>query len=415
MKKAWFALLAVAAVGLRVGLFVLLPQSLFGDAWHHLMIARNLMAGHGFSHGSTPPYQPDGQRSPLYPLLLLPVVAASDHPVPWMVLLQSLMDLVTAAVLWSRTRKLFGDRAAGWAAVLFLFAPYEAMYATALLTETTATMLVALWAEAGLRTFEGSVPRVAGGVSFGLLGGMVVLCRPSLALLVLAGCIGLATRPAWREAVLACVCAGLLCLPWMVRNLQVWGSPTPAAGASYGVTLWLGVSEDSPFAFNRDGGKEFMRFIAQWTDPADVPASEVAALDRTLRADAEHSIAADPGAYARVVLYHTVQLWWDATDGIHRPARGVPREMASSGRLVLAWCQRLLVLLAYGGLVRYRHVRAVRILACGLLVLTLSYAWIHVEGRFVLPLEPELAVLAALAVVPTDSPSGSVPVSAPVR
>ena len=227
---------AVGAVHLRMGrVDAWAFESL--DAREYYRIARNL-AEHGrFSQDEGEPFTPDTWRTPGYPLFLASLMLLLGTSPAVLVIVQHLLGVLNAYLLYVNAERRMSPRRAAVAAVLFAMEPYQ-LYYTFWLLATTWFVTVAMllwWAwDRAIRRADAWPYGAAG-----LLAGLWVLVRPVAAfvpLLLLAGLIWHALRGRRRDsgAVAATTvdwrCVGLFAAgvvvavaPWMARNRFVAG------------------------------------------------------------------------------------------------------------------------------------------------------------------------------------------------
>ncbi len=392
--RSLLLLVLLLGVVLRVSLFELVPRATLGDIYHHVLLASNLLQGRGYSHSPTPPYYPDLQRPPALPLVLAGAISLSQFsgvPAPvLMLLLQTALDLGTGLILYRRLRQMASQLALP-ALALYLLSPYAAFFPSLALTECLAGFLLMAILDRALTLAKS--PTAGGAAVLGALAALLILTRP--ALLPVAALALLACR---RQLPLALLTCSLLLLPWTIRNATLpGGRPTPLLVSGLGITLWFGVTFDGAVHLTGRppaGEAEFQRYLLQWRQGKDLPPEEVVAIDRHLSALAVQAIRDHPAAYLVHVLAQAGRLWWAADDGlVNYDASRVPRARLHILFLVSQTCQRILVVLAVGGLiVGGRRLGPVWVL---LAVVSLPYCLIHVEARYLLPLEPVLAGLAA--------------------
>ena len=195
----------------------------FDDPDNYLPLARSLAAGEGFAFKG----RPTAYRPPLYPLVLAPLVAAGDG---W----ARLGDRAVAPGAGGRhgmddrdRGRRFGLSRTRAMAAAFVVAcdPVLVWQSRSVMTETPAAFLVAATLAA---TRPGGV---RGAVRGGLWFGLAALCRPSiLAGTVLTILAGIVVKPGdLRQRLVRSGClaltVGLVLLPWMIRNLLVFGEP----------------------------------------------------------------------------------------------------------------------------------------------------------------------------------------------
>jgi hypothetical protein len=205
------------------------------DAWHHVLLGRNVLLTGNYSRCEAPPYFPDMLRPPVYPLFaggldLLGGAAA-------IYLAQAMLQAGSCLLLYQLVRRPFGDRAA-FCASLFLAADLMvAVYNFEAMSEPLFTFLVLaaavsvcpLLGSADLMV-PGAARRLVGG---GLLLGLAILTRPVGLYLPLIFAVALGAVGLWRRrlsATVGGVAAFLLPLvllvgAWIIRNQAVFGLP----------------------------------------------------------------------------------------------------------------------------------------------------------------------------------------------
>jgi 4-amino-4-deoxy-L-arabinose transferase-like glycosyltransferase len=226
------------------------------DARGYDLIARNLLDGHGFSLRAETPYQPDGLRTPLYPLFVSAVyalVGVDDGPLA-VALAQAVLDSLTALLVGALTGKLWGRRGGALAALLYALTPLQWRYSAALLTEIPLAFLLSLalwfWVTKDERrttktrsrrrnvlrppSFVPPALRAAASVRpvlCGAVAGLAALCKPNVSGLALL--LALAAlwerRGRWRQALIEAgsilLAAAVVVSPWVLRNWAVFGRP----------------------------------------------------------------------------------------------------------------------------------------------------------------------------------------------
>ena len=212
----------------RLALIVATASS-SGLAWlpddpdNYLPLARSLASGEGFAQAG----RPTAYRPPLYPMLLVPFVAAIGPGLGWGIAgLHLVLGVGTVALTaWTARRWGLGHRQALIAAAIVAFDPVLVVQVRAVMTETFAAFLTALALAAT------ALGPVRGPFASGLTLGLATLCRPSS--LAVAGLTSLASALAspgrWRlrtgRALALAVATVLVLVPWAWRNARVLGEP----------------------------------------------------------------------------------------------------------------------------------------------------------------------------------------------
>lgn len=258
--RAGFTLIFVLALVARLLYLASIPQQATlesVDARGYDLLARNLKAGNGFSLQEDPPYQPDGLRMPLYPLLIAMTYASvGERPVA-VAVVQAFLDSVTALIVGVIVSALLGPGFGFGAAILYALTPVQWRYVAAVLPEVPLAFLVALsvWllthlllsqpppaheephdvnVNLGRQATSRSASRfkaVLIAAACGIITGLAALTKPNLAAVavIFAGA-ALALLKADRGKALVSAAAILLAAaaavsPWIIRNWVVFERP----------------------------------------------------------------------------------------------------------------------------------------------------------------------------------------------
>lgn len=238
--------LPLLALLLRLAYAATLPPRIVvtyeADPITYDQIARNLMAGRGFSGASF--YYPAGSDVPtafwdaLYPVFLATIYWLGGPNIPLVRAVQALLGAVAVGLTYWLGSRLIGRRAGLLAAAISAVYPFFIYYSAQLLTETLFMALILGAIVVALKAEE-----IARARWFALLGGVIglaALCRAEAFL------FGLALVPwtAWRAirsgafvpagptrsqrvalAATALLAMALVLSPWVVRNQITFGAP----------------------------------------------------------------------------------------------------------------------------------------------------------------------------------------------
>ncbi len=220
------------AVALAIRLLPVLAHGAYpvlfmdSDSWGYHRLASNLLAGHGYSWDTSPPYSPNLYRPPGFPVVLLGLYALTAPSVPAAIVLLGIVSTATVLLTYCLARALTGrpGLALGAAAVQAMD-PVAMQYSNLLLTETLTAplILLAVWSVVRYRaTYRAIWLLAAGGIlAAGILIHPVLLFLPFL--LPVVPLFKQATR-CWRQVAVAAGAAAIALVPasgWIVRNWYV--------------------------------------------------------------------------------------------------------------------------------------------------------------------------------------------------
>lgn len=375
------ALLVVTAFTVRVLFCVVIYPAVaaqFGPGDDYDVIARNLAAGAGYVVDSVSAV---ADRLPLYPALLaVSFRLFGDVAWPWQ-LAQCLAGAATCGVVFTLARR-YADRrgalAAGWLCAVH---PTLILYSARPLTETLYAFLLILFVRALARPNWN-------GAAVGTLLGLQLLIKSTAVLDV--GALLPSLRPRrFGEVTLVILCTVALLAPWAVWNLATTGrahllTATDGRALYDGLYIsrhvgWLTPAGD----LNRDAELALRDELAAVGVP---PSAGVAQRDRLAGVLARAWIDTHRAEAARLWTRNLLLTWYLGRSRISMLVHGV--------------LHTLLLLAAAVGAVRlWRGPPAARqlVAVAGLLVViyTAFHAVVHPAVRYVLPVVPVAAVLAA--------------------
>ncbi|MCH8967192.1 MAG: glycosyltransferase family 39 protein [Planctomycetes bacterium] len=200
------------------------------DCGEYYAIAKNVAAHGTFSLSESPPLDPDTWRTPGYPLVLAAFLLLFGSSAAMLVVVQQVISLANALLLFAIARSLMSERRAMVVAILFLLEPFHLFYSTWLLATTVfTTALLMTWYAWQRATRSISRPWYA---TAGALAGVCILVRPVgmlLPLVLIGG--GVITywlkrressqalaRRAGAAALIVAVSASIVVGSWIMRN-----------------------------------------------------------------------------------------------------------------------------------------------------------------------------------------------------
>lgn len=383
------------AVGLLIVRALLLAatsephRALHGDEPAYDAAARSVLAGEGLRyHG-----EPFIWKPPLWPLTLAGVRAVFGEDMRVVVLVQGLLDAMTALLFFGVARRLYGARA-GWItlAMVALWPPF-ARESRLLQTEPLYMLGVALTVAAFVRFALAPGPAPWRALQCGLAAGLAAMVRPN-GLVPLAGLVLgwlIAERQARRrvlDLVPALIGVVLVVMPWTLRNHREFGVWIPLSTGG-GEVFAMGTSTRSDGRWHKVLWVEERNAVLRADSVALGRPLTVPEIDRRLYRLGLERWQADPGTQLRLLA----KRFWRAAAlpvGGDRPA------------LRLAFVATLLALYALAlraAALALASTRAEHRLALPLLgayALTLfALSAMAASSRYTEPVRPLLMILAA--------------------
>jgi hypothetical protein len=241
----WVPLLALVVVSFAIRLSAVAywtglgtPPKPGGDEAEYDACAWSLVQGHGY-RGPSPDVVDEEGRVTIHPTAYRPptsvffyagVYAVAGHSYLAAQFANATLASLTVLLVFLIGRRLFDTRTAWLAAGLYAFYPLALYYNLTLQSESLAAFLIALfvWLCLPLRDAGGTWWAAAAGLGLGAL----LLCKPGYVFLIpllpfwaLAVCRG--DRRLWLRSAIIPVLAGLVVLPWTVRNYLELGHLIP--------------------------------------------------------------------------------------------------------------------------------------------------------------------------------------------
>jgi len=253
--------ITIVALGFRMFLALRLPNDDDDDGKFYALIAKNLLDNHGYSGEEEEPYVPTYVRVPGYPVVLAGIfhLLGRDNQTAVRIA-QAIVDTVTCWMIallsfaWTPKEWELEKRRRAMLIALALAAacPFTAIYASTILTESWAMLLVTSFVLVATHAYqrEGARKATKWWLMAGVLGGLATMFRPDCAIFaggvgVLLLARGLLKSISWRRVegskqllgvtLLGCASLALgfaiTLTPWTIRNARVFGIFQPVAPA----------------------------------------------------------------------------------------------------------------------------------------------------------------------------------------
>jgi len=407
-RRFWRVLLliAMAALVLRVGYvaFAKTNQPVQGDQLFYNSEANRLARGDGFLEPFDPQAlsrgviregkDPAADHPPLTVIVLAPVSFVTSQALIPQRLTMAVLGTVAVVVIGLLARRLAGDRA-GWIAA-GIAAVYPNLWVNdgLIMSETLATLVVALALFYAYRLIR--EPNVWNALIVGALCGLAALTRAELVLLVPLLAVpaalvarSVATAQRWKLAGIGVLAAAVLIGPWVGYNLSRFKEPTYLS-TNDGIAL-LGSNCDS--VYYGDGiGLTDLKCLGP-NPRGDQSVDSRIFRDRAFDYIRDHKKRAVLVAFARVGRTWSVYRPWDMVNY----NKGEGREGWVTTLGLIAYYPLLIAAVAGWVVMRRRRRRSWPLLV-PVLVVTIASAATYGQTRFRVPAEPTIVVLAAVAI-----------------
>ncbi len=184
--------------------------------------------------GIVPVETPTASIEPGYPLLLASLFMITGPCTGAVFLLNSIFALIGAWAVWKLASENWGEKQALLAALIWSFYPYYIYYSAYAMTDMIHISMLPLIMLLTLR----SASKTRAGFTSGLASGILFLIRSTAIFLVPLQLAWLFFKRKWRTALLVVTGFVLCCIPWILRNQLVLGSPVimPTKGS---LNLWM--------------------------------------------------------------------------------------------------------------------------------------------------------------------------------
>jgi len=389
------ALLGLALV-LRVAWASMASTELWFDHIFTDATAMGLLEGRGFTVSLSAPYDPAIFRTPGYSFFLAGLYGLVGHSVRAAFFANAIIDTLSCLLIYRLARHYFSPRTALMALFVAAIYPFTIYSVGSLSPESLLVFLGLLfttlvcnwsWQEGAKRPF--GLALWPAGVVVGILCWVKPVFLPLPAFLFVFELVRLRSlKSALGRAAIVGLVAGVIFLPWVVRNLREFGKPILAG--EMGMVVWHGTLD---FAEERDEMvKE--RFAAAPKKNVDryeaTPDSHrLLEQDRLFLDRGLTNIKANPARALLLDPLRRIPRLWISTTFVTGPAIiGIFATIACIGYLVFAFA---------GGYVLRRRLSELAPLFILPALLTAVYAVFHVEARYTLPARPTLILLAGVA------------------
>lgn len=402
-------LVMALVLGVAVRVAILAKTGALGaqivDEQHYSQIAQNIVAGNGFAWG---PGEPTSIRPPLYPGLLAAVWTLSPNNLQAIRVLQMLLTLATAVLVYILGSRIYDPAVGAWAAAATWLYPSLIFANFLILTETLFTFLLIAFVLLAVLLVQ--TPRASAAFACGITLGLAALTRSILWPLPLILCplLTVLIRGSLPRRILlpALVFAGyaVVVAPWAARNTRLQRVFT-VVDTMGGINLRMGNYEHTPDdrmwdAVSLGGDKSWVHGLS-----SDLPGFVTEGQkEKWAQRKALAYMRANPGVTLRRAAIKFADFWGlerefvaGVNSGLYAPP--VWFQIVGSAAIILAYVA--VVLAAAVGIWNAAPVdwRAHAILLLPILLVVAGHTIVFGHSRYHLPLVPLLALYGGAAVV----------------
>lgn len=376
------------------------------DEQHYQVIARNIAGGNGFAWG---PGEPTSIRPPLYPGLLAAVWTVSPNNLQAIRVMQMLLTLATALLIYYLGLRVYDSTVAAWAAAATWLYPSLIFANFLILTETLFTFLLIGFVVLAVRLIQD--PRWSTALACGATLGLAALTRSILWPLPLVLCpllMVLLRGPLARRLLLpALVFAGyaVVVAPWAARNTRLQHVLT-VVDTMGGINLRMGNYEYTPDdrmwdAVSLVGDQSWVHGLA-----ADLPGPSVTEGEKEKWAQrkAIAYMRANPGVTLRRAAIKFADFWGlerEFVAGVQSGFYAPPAwfQVIATAAIMLSYVALVTTAAAGIWIAAPRDWRVHAIVLLPVLLIVAGHTIVFGHSRYHLPLMPLLALYASAAAV----------------
>lgn len=402
----WLLFIIVLIIAVRaIFFFVAVPYNPVAQSRDiYLEIARNVVAGNGFSGGKKVVLTTTRGPVPVY-FFAIVLTFFGDHTLS-IALANWFVEAITGVLLFLIALELFGNRWIGLvSAVLFAFYGPSIFYAWQALSEPLFGLLLAAFVFSFLRVLRS--PSIIGCVSAGIFLGAASLARPIMqyflvvTLVILVWVLRSRGQEIIKWAAALTLAFVVVMTPWATRNYLIFGEFIPVSSI-FGVPLYIsnftldqpdflqpGSQEDAEADLARKFQERFgpnYRDQPWWSQPL---------YDRLAKEETFKLVQQYPGRYLLLSTVRFFRLWYFIY--------GVEVYGTSSQVVVylVLLNHGLLLTLAVIAFLYYRDAwwRRSLFLLTLILYYAAGYSIAHVQVRYIVPLVPYIMLFAAVTIV----------------
>lgn len=397
----WLALTVAVAFAVRLA-WVLYAKAdptdgRFDDSVFYHVVAAHMAEGGGYTNPYT--FLASAQWAPGYVFVLTPLYWLFGAHEQVAEIANALLGAATVGALYLLARELFDNTTAAIASVLLALFPGQVWFTSILYSESLFGFVFVVALLLLVLATRSRDPRWI--VAFGIAAGAAALVRGvGLWLLIVAPAYWLLTTLDWRvtlrQSAFAIAVAGVVVLPWTVRNAITMDSFV-VISTSAGVNFWQGHHAGA------SGGNEFPQELLDEHGPLTRPGAEVAISNAGAREGLRFALGHPREELSLSVrkvreLYKDDLIALDLNEGFGtRPF--MPERLASALRPVTNGYYFLVIALAGLGLARWAVDRGAKPLLPVLVILVWTAGHVAVFGqpRYHFPLVPMFCLLAGWA------------------
>lgn len=217
-----------------------------GDSGQYLLLAENMVEHGAFSLREEPPYLPDTNRTPGYPLLLagLYLIAGREHSPILIVAVQVVLSVLNVWLLIQIGKKLFTPTIANVAGLLYALAPATLIFTGLVMTETLFATLLLVSFYLLIQILNASGRRLWGlAVAFSVCFAVGVYVRPIGLYALPIPLLATAVRLGWNRRTFVLLLTMVLVYvismsPWYLRNYGHYQTVVLSSLASHNLFIY---------------------------------------------------------------------------------------------------------------------------------------------------------------------------------
>ena len=402
IDKKFLVLIFVISLSLRILAIFLIKNYINPIDWENGIIARNIIAGKGFSIQHYGPLGYTSWQAPFYPYFLAffyKLLGIKTHTFIIIEIIQACISSFIPIIIYLTTLNIFKRKAAFISAVILSVYPPLIWYCTRMHHTIFTAFLISLIVYL-LTRFRLSPQNLRNYILSGIIIGIALLVEPIIFTAVPFSMLWIyftgKKRSEYTKGIaMMLISIAAIILPWTIRNYIVHKNLVFVKD-SLGKEIYIGNNPNATgTAYTKEGVHILKKYPPDFVEELS-SLSEVARDKKWLKS-ATSFIRNNPKRFVLLTAKKTFYYWWYPSNDIVRRSYG-GESVKYSGIKRIYWLLILCPAL-FGAVVSFKKIREIGLIYIWILAIPLPYIITHVgQQRFRTIIEPLIIIVAAYGI-----------------